>query len=315
MSTPTLTTQAPHQQRFLNSDHALVNTHDPTSIHTATISDLVGLLWSWKWILCSALIAAGGLAYVASLIAPKKFDATITFAPTSANMANAGGGTIGTLASRFSGLASLAGISVTQDSKKWDDLAVLESARLTEEFISKNHLLPILYSKMWNSKTHQWRTSSPKKLPTLWKANELFKRQIREVSIGAKTGTITLTITWRNPVLAADWANGIVRMANDYLRARAIAETDRHIAYLTAQATETNLVGAKQAIYNLLEEQIETEMIARGTDQYAFQVLDPAEPPEKPSWPIPALWILLAEFAVILTAVFLAYIKLPPIKR
>jgi len=47
-----------------------------------------------------------------------------------------------------------------------------------------------------------------------------------------KTGLVTLSITWNDPNIAAKWANGLVRMANDYLRDQAIEESERNIAYL-----------------------------------------------------------------------------------
>jgi hypothetical protein len=47
------------------------------------------------------------------------------------------------------------------------------------------------------------------------------------------------------------WANELVRMTNDYLRDQAIQESERNIAYLNDQASKTDAVGAKQAIYAL----------------------------------------------------------------
>jgi hypothetical protein len=39
-----------------------------------------------------------------------------------------------------------------------------------------------------------------------------------------------------------------------------------------------------------MEEEIKKEMIARGRDEFALRVIDPAVPPEKESFPRPVLW-------------------------
>ncbi|MGI0133419.1 MAG: GNVR domain-containing protein, partial [Candidatus Micrarchaeaceae archaeon] len=113
------------------------------------------------------------------------------------------------------------------------------------------------------------------------------------VTTDSKTGLVTLTITWKDPALAAAWANGLVRYTNDYLRGRALEESERDITYLTQAAKATDLAGVKQAIYSILQSEISREMLARGTAEYAFKVLDPAVPPERPSSPIKSLWICL----------------------
>jgi uncharacterized protein involved in exopolysaccharide biosynthesis len=49
-------------------------------------------------------------------------------------------------------------------------------------------------------------------------------------------------------------------------------------------------VVARQAIFSLLETEINKAMLARGNEEYAFKVLDPAFAPEKPSSLHPAIW-------------------------
>ena len=123
----------------------------------------------------------------------------------------------------------------------------------------------------------------------------------------AKNGLVTMTITWTDPKAAADWANGIVRMTNEYLRDKAIAEAERNIAYLNEQALKTEIVGVRQAIYRLLESEINQAMIARGNEEFALRVLDPAAVPEVRSSPKPIIWILLAVFGSFLISAFIAF--------
>jgi uncharacterized protein involved in exopolysaccharide biosynthesis len=211
------------------------------------------------------------------------------------------------LMSQFSGLASLAGIQTADDSRKSEALAVLQSEALTEKYISDNHLLPVLFSKKWDEKLGKWRTSDPSKVPTLWKANELFRDEIRVVTSNPKTGIVTVKITWRDPAIAANWANGIVKLTNDYLRNRAIDESERNIAYLTTEAGKTDQVGVKEAIYAILQTQIGKVMLARGSEEYAFRILDKAVPPERASSPRKLLWLIggfTAGFALGMLTIF-----------
>jgi uncharacterized protein involved in exopolysaccharide biosynthesis len=111
---------------------------------------------------------------------------------------------------------------------------------------------------------------------------------------------VTLTIKWRDAHTAAKWANDLVATTNDYLRGRAMEETDRNVAFLNEQALKTNVVEAKQAIYKILESEISKGMVARGSNEYAFKILDPAVAPDKPTSPDPPIWISAAAFAGLL---------------
>ena len=158
--------------------------------------------------------------------------------------------------------------------------------------------------------TKSWRTSAPDKEPTLWKANQYFGKKIRLVQIDAKTGIVTMEITWTNPEQAAAWANGLVAMTNDYLRSEAITEAQRNIDYLNQQAANTTLMPVKQVIYGILENEINKEMLARGTKEYALKVLDPAQPPEKPSSLRLPVWVFLGFAGGLGLSLLLAFFRI-----
>jgi hypothetical protein len=72
-----------------------------------------------------------------------------------------------------------------------------------------------------------------------------------------------------------------VKLANDDLRDQAIEESERDISYLSDQVVKTNVLQLRDAIYSLMENEIKEEMLARGSEQYALKVVDPAIPPER----------------------------------
>jgi uncharacterized protein involved in exopolysaccharide biosynthesis len=251
--------------------------------------DLVRIAWQRRYLILTITAAFTLIAAFAAWMSPKEYEASIVISPVTSE-AGSRMGALSSVMSQFGDLASLAGVSSPLDTKRAETLEVLKSYALTEQYIQQNQLLPILYSKEWNAAAQRWRISDPAQAPTLWKASRYFSKKIRTIDIDPKTNLVTLTIRWTNPEQAARWANGLVKMANDYTRQQAIAEAQRNIDYLDGQAAKTDDVGVRQEIYELLQTQISKMMLARGTEDYSLKVLDPAQPPQVPSSPLPKLW-------------------------
>jgi uncharacterized protein involved in exopolysaccharide biosynthesis len=258
------------------------------------LKDLIQILWDGKWLIVCVTFLVTVLATAASFVAPKTYEASVVISPVAASSSSGfGSGGLAALGSQLSGLAALAGVNVGADSKKSESIAVLQSEDLTIAYIKQNNLLPVLFYKKWDGAAQKWKAADPKKAPTLWQANQMFKKSVRDLTADGKTGLVTLRISWRDPKQAADWANGIVRMTNAYLREKAIRESEQNVSYLYQEAGKTNVVEARQAIYTVLESEINKQMLARGTAEYAFKVLDPATPPEKPASPKKIVWLLM----------------------
>jgi len=210
--------------------------------------------------------------------------------------------------SQFSGLASLAGFALGNDPHKAESVAVLKSEALTEGYIRDNNLLPVLYPKLWDAAGKRWKVRDPEQTPTVWKATQRFKHSIANVTTDTHTGLVTMTITWKDSHQAAKWANDLVQKTNDYLRGKAIVESDRNIAYLNTEAAKTDVVGVKTAVYSILQNEISKEMLARGSDEYALRVVDPAVAPEAPYSPQPVMWVLIGLFSGLLVSVVAAFV-------
>jgi len=279
-----------------------------------SLGEGISILLRRKWQILAVTAVFTVLAGLAAWLLPKSYKAVVLLSPAS-NAGSSQLGAIGSIASQLGGFASLAGIPVGSDSKKFESIAILQSEALTEKYIVGNNLLPVLFEGKWDAKAGKWKSSDPRRIPTLWKANEMFKKQVRFVASDAKSGLVTLTITWKNPYTAAKWANDLVASTNDYLRGKAIEETDRHIAFLNDQALRTNVVEAKQTIYKMLESEISKGMVARGTNEYAFKILDPAVAPDKPTSPDPPLWIFAGAFAGLLLSSAVVLLRSGPRTR
>ncbi len=299
-----------------DSSHPSVTTERVSEMSTSpniseeiSLRDFATLLTKRKWLLPS--IAAFSIAVGASLswLIPPTYRATVLVAPVSRTATSGQFGRATSMIGRLSGLASLTGLANTT-MKTAESIAILKSKALTRQYLTKNDLLPLIYANQWNAAKQKWNTRKAADIPTLWRATQYFDRKIFSVTTDTKTGLITVTIRWKNPYLAATWANGLVSMANRYLRTRSLAKTTRNIAYLNEQADKTDVVQLKRAIYELIQAQISKAMLAKGTKEYAFKVLDPAIAPQKPSSPKPLLWIFLAFAAGQIITLLTCYIYL-----
>ena len=190
-----------------------------------------------------------------------------------------GSGALGRLASDFGGLAGLAGIDIGGGTKA-QAVAILQSRVLTEAFIRDERLLPVLYAGDWDDAARRWKVSESD-VPTVWEGASYFAEDIRQVIEDKNTGLVRLMIHWKDPALAARWANELVSRANNHLRQQTLERSARNIEYLQAALKTTSVVEIQQVIYRLLEGEIKSSMLAQGNKEFAFQVIDPAVVPEE----------------------------------
>jgi len=243
----------------------------------AGIRDYWETVVRYKVTMSLVLIACLCMATAYALIATPIYRAQIVFTPVEQGEQDK----MASIAAQFGGLASMAGVSVGGGGGKSSTaLAVLKSRNFTTEFISEEKLLPILFD-------------DSKDTPTLWKAFELFDKDVRNVSEDKKNALVTMSIEWKDPALAAKWANELVKRLNRFQREAAIAEADKNIAFLKKELEKTSLVDMRQAIYRLIEAQTKSAMIANVRDEFAFKIIDPAVPPEKKIKPKRAMIVML----------------------
>jgi len=182
-------------------------------------------------------------------------------------------GNSSSLASELGGLASLAGVNMTPGALAAQEAAaVLESHHLADEFIKRNDLIPLLLRN----------TSKP---PTLWLASKKFKETVLTIRKDQRKGVTAVSVVWTDAATAARWANGYVALANELIRGRALDESTRNIAYLNDQIANSTSVELRKVMYTLIETETKNLMIAKGRTEYAFEIVDPAIPPELKAGP------------------------------
>ena len=152
----------------------------------------------------------------------------------------------------------------------------------------------MLFDEKWDAASGQWLIENEADIPTLWDGYELFKNKVRRVTQDAQSGIVRLILEWKDPELAAAWANEMVQRLNNQMKARAIEEARITIELLEAELASTSNLDLQQAIYRLIEAQIQTITLARARDDYSFRIIDPAVAPDedahvRPKRPVIAL--------------------------
>jgi uncharacterized protein involved in exopolysaccharide biosynthesis len=150
---------------------------------------------------------------------------------------------------------------------------------LVERLITSGNLLPKLFPGKWDSAASRWRADLGKP-PSLGDAVYLFRQRVLQVREDPKTGMVTVRVDWHDPVLAADWANRLVALADSELRREAIEGSTRALQALQAELARSEQVELRAAISRLMEAQVKAKMFATIRDEYAFHVIDVAVPPD-----------------------------------
>ena len=254
------------------------------------------LLQAWKVIVGITLVCTG-LAIAYALDAPEVFKAESLLAPAEEEK-SAASSSLG----QFGGLAAMAGISIPSSSNIERVLATLETREFLKKFISSQKLLPIIFDDLWDESSNSWRLIEGQEELTVEDGILPLQGAI-EVDQG-KSGLITLSISWKDPDIAAQWANYLVKQLNEQLRQKAIADSNKRVGYLEQELAKTTLQDMRAVLYNLLESEKQKAMLANVNEDFALEVIDPAVAPESRSKPNRKLIVVLGGVCGVFLGIF-----------
>jgi len=265
------------------SDSGMKQEHEYSA--EVDIASLLRVLWRRKFAIAAATLITTVAAAVYAFSATQWYRAEAVLMPRDSG---ASVGLSGQLA-QLGGLASMAGITLSQTSKQ-EPLGVLRSVGFAKRFVEQQEIEAALSEQFDLGPTlgpdvPDQRTQ---------RAVNRFRKSIFTTAEDKKTGLVTVAIYWKDPVVASNWANAIVRQLNEEIRRRALNESMRNIQFLQGELERTKVVSLQQAIARLLESEMQKLMLAQGTDEYAFRVIDDAQPPFKRSRPMRAVLVIVA---------------------
>ncbi len=274
-----------------------------SNLSEVDIFQLWNIAWVNKWLIggITAVFAVGSIVYVLSL--PDYYRAETVLMPA---QDDGGSGGLSSLASQFAGLGNFAFSTSTDRSS--EALAVLRSRAFTEEFIERHGMLQVLFEDQWDAERGKWIADNPDERPTPWNGYKRL-RDMRTIVEDNATGMVTVAIEWTDPALATAWVNDMVAELNALMQREVIAEAVRNRSFIEGQVGSTSVVEMQQVLYRLLENEIQTAMLAHGQDEFAFKVVDPALIPEEKSRPARAVICIFLTLFGGIVAVLTAFMR------
>ena len=168
-------------------------------------------------------------------------------------------------------------------------------------------LLPVLFEEIWDAESQSWLVQTQEDEPTEQKAVDAFK-SILSVNEDKKSGLINLSISWKDPGVAAEWANDLVKQLNEQLREKAIADSQKRVGYLEQELAKTTLQDMRAVLYNLLESEKQKAMLANVNEDFALEVIDPAVAPETREKPKRKLIVALGGVCGVFLGIFAVFL-------
>lgn len=261
--------------------------------------DVAGLLrfyWQRRWLLLGVTTLATTLAIGWALLATEWYRAETVLAPaTEAAQANPAG--------QLAGLVAFAGLG-GGSTRSAEAIAILRSREFLRTFVDGNELTGVLAEA---SRRGGWRggEAAPSADPQV--AVALLRDRLLRVQDDGATGLVTVSLEWTDPGLAASWVNQLVDALNETMRERTLREAAANVEFLRAELAATQVVTLQQAVGRLLESELQKLMVARGSEEAAFRVLDRADPPRLPVRPNrPVIVILGASLGLILAVLWVS---------
>ncbi|MDA9027186.1 Wzz/FepE/Etk N-terminal domain-containing protein [Gammaproteobacteria bacterium] len=270
------------------------------------LRELFHMLWGRIFYIGAITSIFSLISIMYALMLPNIFQSQAMMMPM-----EGGSGMQGTLG-QYSGMASLAGISLPSESgsKAQEAIARIESF----EFFS-NYFLPqiklenLMGVKKWNqasntliynesafnSESSQWvqKVSPPKS--SIPSSQEAYKKYQAVMSIAEdkETSFIILSVEHESPFVAQQWVEIIMDQIDQVMRDQDRQTASKSIEFLNSLAPTVNYEEIKQALSSLQQEQMKRLMMVEANDNYIFKVLDSPIVPEVKMKPGRSLIVIL----------------------
>tara|TARA_B100001758_G_C18373036_1_gene592552 strand:+ start:413 stop:1360 length:948 start_codon:yes stop_codon:yes gene_type:complete len=231
--------------------------------------------------------------------------------------------------SQYSGLASLAGVSIpsSNDRSVHEVIEIIQSREFVKHLIKFDKVLPSIIAaesyetssqklyfdpEVYDANTETWtrepsinRSSRPSHL----EAHKQYIDNMLSLSLDQKKGLIFIEIEHISPIFAKNFLELVIREANSLNKAIDIDSSSKALNYLKAQLAETSLVEIKKSINQLIEAQLETQMMASIHDEYSLISLEPPFVPEDKTRPSRSFMVIVGSLLGGLLSVFFVLMR------
>ena len=261
-----------------------------------SIIDLFKILYRDKIYIITfvVLVSLGSIIY--SLTVTPLYKAEVLLFPAEEN--HAGGLQGSSMGSSLQFLMPQLSVSGDEVSKH---LSILESYTFLNKFIEDYELLNLLFYEEWNKSTNTWLDERPSKIKAVRTLKGIIEHEKE-----AATGIIRFSLIWHDKELAAYWANEIILSLNDFIRVSDIEDTKLSLEYIQKEIGQTSLRIPQNVLHNITGELTSKMMMANTREEYAFEIIDRARPPEYRFFPQRTIIVVLTTSLSFLLACFLS---------
>jgi len=269
------------------------------------LKELFLVVWKAKKfvILVTSFFALGSILYALSLTNHYKSEAVLNVAGQS----NTSGAMSG-----LSGLASMAGVNLSSgvDDKAKLAIKIVKSRTFLRHLITFEDILPsimaaksydhqskkILFDpNIFNKDDNKWvreATKNQQPEPSYLEAYETYLSQV-SISQDSVTKFVTISVEHISPIFAKEFLDLIIKETNELIRNQDLRESSDAIEFLVSEIPKSSLISMKDALNELVLSQLETQMMAKISTEYALKIIEPPFVPEKKSQPNRSMIVIL----------------------
>jgi capsule polysaccharide export protein KpsE/RkpR len=208
--------------------------------------------------------------------------------------------------SRYSGLASMAGISLPSGGAEQQGTIILNtivSRVFLKHLLSFEDILPsimavksydseskklVFNSNIYDAANKQWLQAKPSYIETY----DVY-RGLVEVIYDWSVGIISVTVEHKSPIFAKEFLDLIIRETDALIRQKDLQQSSDAIEYLVSELSKTSLIDMKNSINQMVRSQLETQMMAQISTDYVLKIIEPPFIPEKKSKPNRSFFVVL----------------------
>lgn len=266
------------------------------------LKEIILLFWKKKLsiIFLTSIFAALSVLYALSL--PNIYQSSSLLAPTDQQES------LSSKLSSYKNLAGLAGVNLqgsgttkTQEaieriksfkffSEQFLPMINLENLMALEKWIPEQNIL-IYNDELFDIANKKWIREVKYPLQTTPSDQEAFLEysNILNIALNDRTGFVTISIDHMSPIIAKQWLDIIIDNINNNMRELDKEKAKKSINFLNESSGATSVQSIKAAIAALLEEQMQTLMLASSDEDYIFKIIDSPIIPEIKSSPSRAI--------------------------
>ena len=254
------------------------------------IKETFSILWNKKKLIIYITSAFALFSVILALLLPNVYTSSTLLAPTKAD------NSLSSQLNQLSSLASMTGINipVRSNSRSREAVARIQSFEFFSKYFLPNVSLEnVVAAKRWNasdntivyqSKFDPINKKWTDKVPSEQKAFELYLKAIT-VYVDPQSSFVTVSIEHKSPVIAKEWLDIIIYNLNESMRMEDIQLSQSYIDFLNSSQQSTNIQSLRDSTSRLLENQMQTLMLASSNKDYIFKTLNSPIVPELKSGP------------------------------